>query len=208
MKRVIKYILVGVVICVSLYNSIYIENLTEVKEKHGKSKFDAKGFANTFMTSEAKSLKGIATAVFLDELAKDVTAYCEAQGNKLGISNSYYFVVESDAVVRYIGDENVIVSLIDGKDQNIKIAIDFIFGNAIREGTKMANISDYQNTMDYNNISVELNNYVRENIIPPFKENVKIEDTIHFKGAVKVNVKQVNLDDLRVIPIDVKFKNE
>jgi len=61
--------------------------------------------------------------------------------------------------------------------------------------------------MDYNNISVELNNIVRETIVPSFLKKVKEGDTIYFKGATNINIKSPNLNDLKVIPLILDIKN-
>ncbi len=207
MKKAITYVIIVIIIGVSLYNSVYIKNLDEVKKGQNDATFNAKNYAKAFMNTKVETLKAINATDFLNELTNNVKGYCEENGNKLGISNAYYFIIEGNASVEHIDDEYVVVALDENNNQKIRIATDFIFGNAIREGAQMASIGDYQNTMDYNNISVELNNIVRETIVPPFRQNVKVGDKLYFKGAVKVNIKTTKLNELRVIPLSLKFKN-
>ncbi len=207
MARAIKYIVIAAILGITLYNAVYIEPLDDVKKKQEKTVFNAKAYANAFMSDKIESLSSTKTSDFLSAINNNVTSYAEQHGKKLGISTDYYFLIDGDASVTQIEEENVLVSLLNNNQQNIRIATDFIFGNAIREASAMANIGDYQNTMDYNNISVELNNIVRETIIPPFVENVKTGDTLYFKGAVKVNTKKPNLTALRIIPLQLKLKN-
>ncbi|MFG6685118.1 DUF2291 family protein [Mariniflexile sp. HNIBRBA6329] len=207
MKKAIKYIIFAAIIGISLYNSFYIKALDEVKQGKSDAVFNAKSFASQFISSKTETLPALNTSDFLNDISKDVKKYSEANGNKLGISNDYYFITEGNATVLSIEEEDVVVSLTENNEQHIRIATDFIFGNAIREGAKIANIGDYQNTMDYNNISVELNNIVRETIIPSFLETVKEGYALYFKGAVKVNIKSPNLKELRVIPLILKLNN-
>ncbi|MFI0429304.1 DUF2291 family protein [Mariniflexile sp. HMF6888] len=207
MKKAIKYVIVAVIIGISLYNSVYIKALDEVKQMQTNTVFNAKTYAREFINSKIETLKSINSSTFLNNIQNNVKSYCEENGNKLGISTDYYFIIDGNATVLNIEEEDVIVALNENNQQKIKIATDFIFGNAIREGAKMANIGDYQNTMDYNNISVELNNIVRETIVPPFKNNIKEGDSIYFKGAVKVNINKPNLTELRLIPLHLKIKN-
>lgn len=207
MKKAIKYVIVAIIIGVSLYSSVYIKDLDEVKQVQTNAVFNAKTYASEFINTKIETLNSINYSTFLNNIKNNVKSYCEENGNKLGISTDYYFIIDGNATVLNIEEENVIVALHENNQQKIKIATDFIFGNAIREGAKMANIGDYQNTMDYNNISVELNNIVRQTIVPPFKNNVKEGDSIYFKGAVKVNTNKPNLTELRLIPLYLKIKN-
>lgn len=207
MKKAIKYIIFAVIIGVSLYNSVYIKALDEVKQGKSDAVFNAKSLANQFITSKTETLPALNTSDFLNNISKDIKKYSEANGNKLGISNDYYFITEGNATVLSIEEEDVVVSLTENDEQHIRIATDFIFGNAIREGAKVANIGDFQNTMDYNNISVELNNIIRETVISPFLKTVKKGNSLYFKGAVKVNTKNPNLKELRVIPLILKLNN-
>ena len=207
MNKSIKYIIFTSILGVSLYYSIYIKALDEVKQVKSDDVFNAKSFANQFISSKTETLPALNTSDFLNNILKDVKKYSEANGNKLGISNDYYFITEGNATVLSIEEEDIVVSLSENDKQHIRIATDFIFGNAIREGAKVANIGDFHNTMDYNNISVELNNIIRETIIPPFMKRLKRGNNLYFKGAVKVNTKKPILKELRVIPIILKLNN-
>jgi len=158
------------------------------------------------MSNKKESLPAIKANEFLLDAAKDVKSYAEQKGKKLGISNDYNFIVEGNATVVSIEEENVIVELNENREQKIKIATDFIFGNAIRDGSALADIGTFQNTMDFNNISVELNNIVRETIVPSFVKTAKEGDSLYFKGAAKVNIKNPDLKVLRVIPMILKLK--
>lgn len=207
MKKLLKYFIIMVVLSLVGYNSIYIKKLDELKTEKSNSVFNAKTFASNFITSKVEILPAIKASTFLDAVKADPKNYAENKGNKLGISNDYYFIIEGNATVLSIEEEDVIVALANTNQDKLKIATDFIFGNAIREGAKVANIGDFQNTMDYNNISVELNTIIRKTIVPNFIKNVKEGNNIYFKGAVKINTKNSKLQDLRVIPMLLKINN-
>ena len=207
MKKIIKYIILAVIVIVSLYNSVYFESLDKVKKGQEALVFNAKEYASDFMANKKEALPAINTSEFLLETVKDVKSYAEQNGKKLGISNDYNFILEGNATVLSIEEENVIVQLNENNEQKVKIATDFIFGNAIRDASALADIGTFQNTMDFNNISVELNNIVRETIVPSFLKTVKEGDVIYFKGATKINIKKPDLKELRVIPLILKFNN-
>ncbi|MFI1772387.1 DUF2291 family protein [Thalassobellus citreus] len=207
MKKIIKYIILAVIVIVSLYNSVYFESLDKVKKGQEALVFNAEEYASDFMANKKEALPAINTSEFLLDAVKDVKSYAEQNGKKLGISNDYNFILDGNATVLSIEEENVIVQLNENNEQNIKIATDFIFGNAIRDGSALADIGTFQNTMDFNNISVELNNIVRETIVPSFVKTVKEGDAIYFKGATKINIKKPDLKELRVIPLILKINN-
>ena len=206
MKQVIKYIVFALLIGLSLYNAVYFESLDDHKRGQNKGVFDAKTLAIDFITSKTETLPAINVSEFLVNIADKINSYCENNGKKLGISNNYNFIIEGNATVTAIEDENILLVLNDDKEQHIRIATDFIFGNAIRDASAIADIGDFQNTMDFNSISVELNNIVRETVVPLLKQKVEEDDELYFKGAVEVNTKHPDLQHLKVIPLIIKFK--
>ncbi len=201
-NKIIKYVVLVVVIGIALYNSVNVKPLDEVKEIQNDLVFDAKAYANDFMSNKIEALTSIDASVFLESISNDLENYCESKGKRLGISDEYNFIIDGNASVKSIEEEYAVVVK---NDKELLIATDFIFGNAIRDGSAMADIGDYQNTMDFNSISVELNNIVRETIIPPFKNKVKIGDSLYYKGAVKIDVKKPRIDSIKVIPLSIKF---
>ncbi|WP_100611214.1 DUF2291 family protein [Confluentibacter lentus] len=207
MSKLVKYFVFIIATGLLLYSSISLEPLDKHKIKQDKNIFSAKDLAANFMLNETSSLPAIDASDFLEGISKNVNEYCSSYGKKLGISSDYNFIIEGIGTVESVKEEDVLVSLVNSDKLQILIATDFIFGNTIRDASGIADIGDFQNTMDFNNISVELNNIVRETIVPSFKQKVKEGDTLYFKGAVEVNIKRVNLQKLRVIPLIVKFNN-
>ena len=206
MKRPIKYFLIALLVGVALYNAVYFQPLDNRNAAKKKSVFDPDAFAGAFIETKLKELPAIKADQFLESLKQDLGQFTAEKGRKLGISNDYYFIVEGNAKVLGIEEENVRISLDVENAAELRLATEFIFGNTIREASGMANIGDFQNTMDFNNISVAVNERVRSDIIPPFLSEVKEGDDIYFKGAVKVNTKKPNLENLRIVPLILEIK--
>lgn len=200
MKKVLKYLIWIVLIVVAVTLSIYTRPLSEVTAEKEASAFDAATYASHFFEENAANVEAINVSDFLNEAKANLDSFTNQKGNKLGISNDYYFMVEGSGTVIAIDEENLLVQF-ENTNQSMQVATDFIFGNTIREASQMANIGDYQNTMDFNNISVEVNKLIRERVIPPVLEEVKINDAIYVKGGVRVDTKNPNLDSIRIIPI-------
>ncbi len=205
MGKLLKYSIITVVVLVALYGSVNISPLDEVKLAQKSAIFDPRAYAEAFMKNEVSTIPAVDVLDFIQNISKNTSGYCELKGKKLGISDEYNFIIEGKGAVTSIEAEYVVLNL----DNNNKLflATDFIFGNAIRDGSAMADIGDYQNTMDFNSISVELNNLVRETIVPSFKERVQLDDIVSFKGAVKVDVTNPNLNSLKVIPLSINYND-
>ncbi|WP_170863107.1 DUF2291 family protein [Pseudozobellia thermophila] len=199
-----NFALIGV-LAIALYNSVYFKPLDEVVSARNSLDFDPALVARNFVDKGLSEVGTTHVSELLAQLKTDLEATLEEKGNKLGIGKDYYFMVEGKAQVLDILEEEVVVGLDNAAADKIYIATDFIFGNAIREASGVFDIGDYQNTMDFNNISIELNNIVREEVIPPFLKNIKQGDHVYFKGAVKVNKKNPNLDRMRVVPLVLKI---
>ncbi|PKA98579.1 putative lipoprotein DUF2291 [Flavobacteriaceae bacterium MAR_2009_75] len=204
-KKLIKNVVLLVLLAIALYNSVYFRPLDEVVRSQSDLSFDPALAVAEFMNEGMGQIQVTNASDLISRLESDLDLTLEEQGKKLGISKNFYFMVEDDARVISVLDEAVLVGLGDGSGREIRIATDFIFGNAIREASGMFDIGDYQNTMDFNNISIELNNRVRDEIIPPFLKSIKEGDQIYFKGAIKINQKEPALDELRVVPLVLKI---
>lgn len=205
MNKVIKYILVTGIIGISVYNSVYIESLSQKKKEEKSEIFNAQEFSQKFMSDKLKNIPAVKASSFIKGISENLKKYSIANGKSLGVSDYYNFIIEGNATVIELEDDNILIGINGTEKQKIRIATDFIFGNVIRDATGAANIGDFQNTMDFNNISIELNNIVREKIIPSFKEKVKAGSQLYFKGAVKINLKYPNFDSLRVFPLIIKI---
>ncbi|MFX0557778.1 DUF2291 family protein [Maribacter sp. CXY002] len=205
MGKLVKYSVLTIIVLMALYGSVTISPLDEIKQRQNDTDFNAKAYAEDFMNSKIQGLRAINATDFLQNISNDISGYCEKNGKRLGISDAYNFIVEGKGTVSSIEEEYVVLTLENGS--GMYIATDFIFGNAIRDGSAMANIGDYQNTMDFNTISIELNTIVRETIVAPFKSRVKENDTISFKGAVTVAITDPRLNSLKVIPLSINFND-
>lgn len=185
---------------IALYNSVYMESLEERNAKLEKSEAFSEDMVDTFFTESVPKLRSIPINTLIEGLQENGASYIKDNGNKLGISDDYYFMVESTGTIEEFKDENFLLRL-DDNGATIHIATDFIFGNAIREASGLFSIGDYQNTMDFNNISILLNDHVRDSLLPDFIRLAKKGGHIYVKGAVKINIKNIDVNQLRVIPV-------
>jgi predicted lipoprotein len=206
MKKIIKYAAGIFLLIIVAYNSVYFRKLDEVKAS--SSKFDAKNFARNYFDN--KLMPSLPDAVEINQLLsllqinKEQTF--EKYGHALGIGNIRYFLVKGEGQVTSINENDVIVlAKADSNQKSIRIATEFVFGNAIRDASGRIDINEFANTMDFNNVSAEINKIVRAEVLPAFKKSVVKEDTVQFAGALELNKEHLNVGDIEIIPVELKI---
>jgi len=206
MKKILKYLLVLVVGATLLLGSITIEPLDEHKARQMGETFDAKAFATNLIENEIPELEAMPLQRFLDQLENDRETLCADSGKKLGVSETYNFLVKGDVVITEKNEEALVVETLGENPKKMALATDFIFGNAVRDASGLVDIGNFQNTMDFNTISIEINTWVREKTVSTLKSYVPT-DTLSLLGAVQANRKNVALGTIpRAIPIQTTKK--
>ncbi len=204
----LKYALTIVVLIIVAYNSVYFKKLNEVKAS--STNFNAQAYARQFF--KEKLTPALNNAVDLNQLITLLQTDKENTFNKyshaLGIGNIRYFLVKGEGVISAVKEDDVsAVTKTDTTQRVIQIATEFIFGNAIRDASGLIDINEFTNTMDFNNVSAEINKVVRNEVLPPFKAAAKKGDSVQFVGAIELNREHLNLEDIEVIPISLKVVN-
>lgn len=203
MPKPIRYLLYVAVLALLAYNSVYFKKLDEVKA--GATAFDAAGYAREFW--QKKLTPGISKAVDLNALTTllktDKEKAFSAHSHALGIGNIRYFLVKGEGVVRGV-NENEVTLEVGGKE--VRIAIEYIFGNAVRDASGAIDINAFINSMDFNNVSAEINKLIREKVVPPFKSKVKPGDRVAFCGAIELNREHLQVNDMEVIPVSLQIE--
>lgn len=206
MRKMVKYAVVIIVLIIVAYNSVYFRRLDEVKAS--SSKFDAKAYARNYFNK--KLMPSLPKAVEINQLIsllntnKEQTF--EKYGHALGIGNIRYFLVKGEGQVTSINENDVTVAAkADTNQKTIRIATEFVYGNAIRDASGKIDINEFANTMDFNNVSAEINKIVRTEVLPSFKKTVAKGDSVQFAGALELNKAHLNVEDIEVIPVQLKI---
>ena len=207
MKKLIKYILLLLAIGLVGYNSVYIKKLSEVRAAAPAS-FDAVSFTKKLWEERlpARIDTAVALPVLMDALQTNPSQAFENYSNALGIGNIRYCLVQSGGRITAVNEDDVEV-LVQNNERPLKLrlATEYVYGNAIRDASGLVDVKDFVNTMDLNNISEELNKAVRKNVLPAFKSSVQKADSIWFAGAIELNKEHLKLDELNVIPVQLKI---
>ena len=204
MKKAIKYILAIILVLFIASNAIYFKKLSDVKASAAKQ-FDAAKYARNYLSTQL--IPAADKAPQADDLltllkSSPDTAF-KMYSHGLDIGNIRFFMVQGQGTVTAV-DENDIYIVTKNK-QALKIAIEYVFGNALRDASGLININDFTNTMDLNNIAAEVDKLVRAEVLPLIKSKVKTGDKITFAGAFELNQEHINLDKIEVIPVVLKI---
>ena len=211
MKRILAYTFFVILVFVLLYNSVYFKKLDVVKSTLVSKQFDPVSYANSFWTD--KLIPNASNAIEVVRLVsllkanpeKTFTEYSHA----LGIGNVRYFLVKGEGAITVVNEDDVVVLIkSDSSQQQIRIATEYIFGNAVRDASRLIDINEFTNTMDFNNISSEINAIIRAKVLPAFKQETEKGKVVQFTGAIELNKEHLNLTSIEVVPIIVNLKNE
>ncbi|TDH27465.1 DUF2291 domain-containing protein [Segetibacter sp. 3557_3] len=203
MKKTLKYILGLAALVFVAYNSVYFKKLDAVRASAHKQ-FDASAYARKYYDTRLKpALKNAVEINQLLALARvDKEAAFNRHSHALGIGNIRYFLVQGTGEITGINENDVaVISKNDSTQSALKIATEFVFGNAIRDASGLINLNEFSSTADFNNVSAEVNKIVRNEVLPAFKSTAKKGDRVHFVGAIELNRQHLKLDDLEIIPV-------
>ncbi len=205
MNKTLKIIIGFLAILAVVYFSLDIRKLDEYRAENTDQKFDATEFARQFWDSQLAEfiIDAPDANVVIPQLELNPEVIFEKYGHKLGISKTYYLIFKGSGLIESVEEEFLLVRI----DENIKIqvATDFIFGNAIRDGSGKVDINQFINMTDFNNVSVALNKMAKEKVVSRLKKSARAGMRIEFTGAAELNIDNIDLSNIRVIPIAAKL---
>jgi predicted lipoprotein len=197
--RSLKTILFVVTIGIIAYNSVYFRKLDEYRASKAGKDFDPAAYARKFWETRLtpKLDSAVDLTQLISQLSTDPATAFARHSHALGIGNLRYFLVKGTGTVESVGTDDVTLV---GKNK-IRIATELIFGNAVRDASGQININEFVNTMDFNNVSAEINRIIRETVLPPFRKAVRNGSTVSFTGAIELNKEHLKLEDIELVPI-------
>jgi predicted lipoprotein len=82
----------------------------------------------------------------------------------------------------------------------------FIFGNAARDASGYFKIDEFENTMDFNAVSTELNKLILTRVITKL-DSLSAGRTIKFYGALEINSENIP-KEIEIIPLKIEAVDE
>lgn len=205
--KILKYLAALILALFIGYNSVYFKKLSEVKAGTTDGKFNAEKYTRNFWDKKLiPSLnKAIEINLLLQQLKTNPEKAFKDHAHALGIGNLQYFMVKGEGQVSAINENEVELTLSGAQNQSAKIAIEYVYGNAVRDASGLLNMNEFDNTAEFNEVSAGINNIIRKEVLPSFKKQVAVNDNVQFVGAIELNRKFLNLNDIEITPVQLKF---
>ncbi len=205
MRKTIQYILGILIIIILVYLSLDIRRLDEVKVAAGDIVDNADEYAIRFWETELPSCISNALEInrFMNMIRTDPQQAFDDYGQQLGISHTWYFMLKGAGDIVSVEEEYLIVNT--DASYSVRIATDFIFGNAVRDGSGMVNIDNFLNMTDFNNVSLAINKLVKDSVVTELKKTARPGMTIEFAGATEISEENISSDAVRIIPVLFKL---
>jgi predicted lipoprotein len=207
MSNILKYTIGIIVTLLIIYLSLDVQNLDKHRAAKKTFAFNANEYVLKFWNDSLPLCIAGANESenLLEKLNENPKSAFEKYGHKLGISKTFYFMVKGKGTIEKVDAEYIIVRL--DNEMKIKIATDFIFGNAVRDGSGKVNINDFLNMTDFNNVSVAINKKVKEKVASRLSNIAVNGKSLEFAGAFEISEENVDLSKVIIIPVSVKLSD-
>ena len=209
-----KYVIAAVIIVFLGYFSISFEKLDDVKEQRRRETFNAAQYARNFWDNQLFDV--LDQAVDIQELAelfnRDMNEAIERYGKAPGVSRVYAYLIKGKGTILAIGEDFLEVGIEDTPiNPDIKLAIGwYIPGNAVRDASGLIDVSQFSDTMKFNEISGEINKIVVTEVIQPFLDRKpQVGKTITFIGSIQIAqdaTAEGEIQLIEVVPIRLEFE--
>lgn len=188
------------------YNSVYVEKLSDYKSGVEKT-LDVKAYAQEYLFKKVpqSANKAVNIADLISRVSGNSKAVFNAVPESRRAGDQLYFLVKGEAEIVEIADEYVVLNGV-GDSVSIKIATEYIFGNASRNAAGLISADEFDNSMDFNNVSEEINRLIRSQVLPPFKKKARKGDTVDFIAALEIRETAPKLTDIELIPLKLVIK--
>ena len=194
-------------VCLGLYflPLFHIVPLKEAREQSAAAAFDAVAFVEDFWNE--KLSKGVPDAVDANELlaafGNDRTKAAARYGHRLGLSGNASYFVSGSGEITAKDRGTVQITLKEGGMVTINTGP--VFGNAIRDGSGLLDVSEFPNSQDFNALSSEINRRVEEDVFPVLKEKAVVGVKVRFHGGVDIADSQTEISPLNLVPVMIEF---
>jgi len=208
LQKIIKYFLIILFFGLLLYNAVYFKKISEMQVSKVEAVFDAKAYAKTYLLEKIPAAKkeAVAFADLFSALNKDSKKAFTDFSHFQNEGDTKYFFVKGEGKLTAIDEEFVTLKTASGTE--IKLAIQYIFGNTARDCSGIISIDDFSNTMDLNNVSEEINKLIKAEIVSPFTAKVQKGDSVSFLGGIELSQSNPKTDKMEIVPLQLEINSK
>lgn len=209
LQKIIKYFLIILFFGLLLYNAVYFKKISEMQVSKIETVFDAKAYAKTYLLEKIPAAKkeAVAIADLLSAMKKDSKKAFTDFSHFQNEGDTKYFFVKGEGKVTAIDEEFVTIKN-TASGTEIKLAIQYIFGNTSRDCSGLISIDDFSNTMDLNNVSEEINKLIKAEIVSPFTAKVQKGDNVSFLGGIELSQSNPKTDNIEIVPLQLEINSK
>lgn len=185
----------------------HVVSLKEVQQQIASQEFNAAEYVDTFwrgpLLENAQS--AVDAAALLTAFAQDFDGTAQRFGHRLGLSGHSSYLVSGQGEIIAVDSMAVSIALREGGPAEVIVETGPVFGNAIRDGSGLLNVSDFANGQDFNALSAEINLRVEKDVLPLLQANAAVGATVRFVGGVEVPDSAGAPAALMLVPVIVEF---
>jgi predicted lipoprotein len=206
---VFRWVTAVLVVAVFLYffPLFHVVSLKEVQQQIAAGEFDAAEYVDSIWNGALQDRLHDAVDAndLLAAFANDLEGTAEQHGHRLGLSGHSSYLVSGQGQIIAMDDFSVSIALQEEGPAAIVIETGPVFGNAIRDGSGLLNVSDFDNAQDFNALSAEINRRVEEEVLPELNDKASLGAMVRFVGGVEVSDMAGAPDALVLVPVKVEF---
>ncbi len=118
------------------------------------------------------------------------------------MGSSYFYFIKGEGRIIAIDKDGISLAVrAHATTPEVVLQTGILFGNAIRDGTGVVNVSDFPNSQDFNAISSEINRRVEERILPGLRSTAAVGKTVQFTGCAEITDESTDLHPLHLVPL-------
>jgi predicted lipoprotein len=141
----------------------------------------------------------------LVKLLREKNPMAAELGRRLGLSRTTcYFLAGTGSIVSVTNDSVSIALEGNTTEPSVVIETGPVFGNAIRDGSGLLDVSAFPNSQDFNALSTALNRRIEEQVLAQLRAKAAVGARVRFVGGVEVDDLASALP-LRVVPIRIEW---
>ena len=204
MKKIVTWTLriLAVVAVVAL--SIQLEPLDQRASETFDPTQDIEAFWSDELPELLQGYRVVDADLFRAELKNNRKLLVDRYGSTLGIGAPYSMLLGGEFEVVAVGEELTHIRTAQGAEFDLRT--NYIFGNTVREATAAFSIDDYENTMDFNLVSSELNRRIIEQVIAPQRDQLAVGVRLQVVGAIDLPQEGLPKGRFELIPLTLNLR--
>ena len=203
--RILKWLtgVVSVAVVLWFVPLFHVVPLQSARDQAALAEFDAVAYVDRYWDGPLResAQRAPAAAELLLALRRDFSGTADRLGHRLGLGGKISFLVSGTGHIVEVDGRNVMITLRADGPPEIVIRTGPVFGNAIRDGSGLFDVSQFANVQHFNAISAEINRRVEARVLPKLEAHAEVGTAIRFAGGAEVTDSGEAPASLNIVPL-------